>query len=52
MISDHVTTFTLQANVEKVTKQIQENGHTAVSYVCDVSKLDNIKVHTTISDKI
>ena len=25
-------------------KEIQEDGHTAVSYVCDVSKIENIKV--------
>ncbi|KAH3712331.1 hypothetical protein DPMN_072028 [Dreissena polymorpha] len=31
------------ANLEKVKNEIQKTGHTAVSYVCDVSKIEDIK---------
>ena len=35
--------------MEKVVKEIQENGGTATSYICDVSKIDEIK---SVADKV
>ncbi|XP_045182028.2 17-beta-hydroxysteroid dehydrogenase 13-like [Mercenaria mercenaria] len=36
-------------NVESVVREIQENGGTATSYICDVSKIDEIK---SVADKV
>lgn len=36
-------------NVENVVQEIQENGGTATSYICDVSKIEEIK---SVADKV
>jgi hypothetical protein len=41
--------FKLQQNVENVVQEIQENGGTATSYICDVSKIEEIK---SVADKV
>jgi len=43
-----------QENVEKVKAEIcdsRHNEHAAFAYVCDVSKIDNIKVHVYLELK-
>jgi len=44
-----------QENVEKVKAEIcdsRHNEHAAFAYVCDVSKIDNIKVYVELKQKL